>query len=161
MWAIHPSFYSMSRKRGKVNKDLIKLRKKKKEWNIAYCTKMQDKIHAFNTMNGLTLLENIVKMQANLGGLRRGGKKTVTIVTEGGIFIMVKELEIRDGAQVERINKLASEAPYEIWVSTDVIMLDARSLLGLYALVGKKVRMVAEDDVDPKQFFRLVDKMGR
>ena len=47
---------------------------------------------------------------------------------------MVKELEIRDGAQVERINKLASEAPYEIWVSTDVIMLDARSLLGLYEI---------------------------
>lgn len=74
---------------------------------------------------------------------------------------MVKELEIRDGAQVERINKLASEAPYEVWVSSGVVMLDARSLLGLYALVGKKVQMVAEDDVDPKQFFRLVDRMGQ
>lgn len=74
---------------------------------------------------------------------------------------MVKELEIRDGAQVERINKLASEAPYEVWVGTDVIMLDARSLLGLYALVGKKVRMVAGDSVDPKQFAKLVDRMDQ
>lgn len=74
---------------------------------------------------------------------------------------MVKELEIRDSAQVERINRLASEAPYEVWVSNDLVMLDARSLLGLYALVGKKVRMVAEDDVNPKQFFKLVDRMGK
>ena len=74
---------------------------------------------------------------------------------------MTRNIDIKSDEQVNRIHRLACEAPYEIWVSTDVIMLDARSLLGLYALVGKKVRMVAEDDVDPKQFFRLVDKMGR
>ena len=75
--------------------------------------------------------------------------------------MMMKELEIRDGAQVERINQLASQVPYEVWVDTDVIMLDARSLLGLYALVGKKVRMVTEDTVDPRQFSQLVDQMGQ
>lgn len=74
---------------------------------------------------------------------------------------MVKELKIRDSAQAERINQLASGAPYEVWLSTDVVMLDARSLLGLYTLVGKNVRVVAEDDVDPKRFFKLVDKMAR
>jgi len=74
---------------------------------------------------------------------------------------MVKEIEIKDAPQVERINKLASEAPYEVWLSSDVVMLDARSLLGLYALVGKKVKVVAEDDVDPKRFVRLVDRMAR
>lgn len=74
---------------------------------------------------------------------------------------MVKELNIKDAGQVERISDLASKAPYEVWLSTDVVMLDARSLLGLYALIGQKVRVVAEDDVDPRQFFKLVDKMNR
>ncbi|MCI8651057.1 MAG: hypothetical protein HFF05_01260 [Oscillospiraceae bacterium] len=72
---------------------------------------------------------------------------------------MVKELDIKDGAQVERINRLASEQPYEVWLSTSTVMLDARSLLGLYALVGQRVRVVAEDDVDPKRFNKLVSHM--
>ena len=38
-------------------------------------------------------------------------------------------------------------------------MLDARSLLGLFALVGKKANVVAEDNVDPRAFRKLVDKM--
>ena len=72
---------------------------------------------------------------------------------------MVKELDIKDGAQVERINRLASEQPYEVWLSTSTVMLDARSLLGLYALVGQRVRVVAEDDVDPKRFNKLVSHL--
>ena len=72
---------------------------------------------------------------------------------------MVKDLDIKDGAQVERINRLASEQPYEVWLSTSTVMLDARSLLGLYALVGQRVRVVAEDDVDPKRFNKLVSHM--
>lgn len=74
---------------------------------------------------------------------------------------MVKELDIKNGAQVERINELASEAPYEVWLSTDTVMLDARSLLGLYALIGQRVRVVAEDDVDPNRFGKLVSKMEK
>ena len=73
---------------------------------------------------------------------------------------MNKTIEIKTPAQAEKINLLASEAPYEVWLSTDTVMLDARSLLGLMALVGKRVRVVAEDNVDPKRFARLVDRMA-
>ena len=45
---------------------------------------------------------------------------------------MTKEIEIKDARQVERINQLACEAPYEVWLHTDTVMLDARSLLGLF-----------------------------
>jgi len=73
---------------------------------------------------------------------------------------MTKVIDIKDNAQVEKINQLACGAPYDVWLSTDTMMLDARSLLGLFALVGKRARVVAEDDVDPKKFSRLVDKMA-
>ena len=72
---------------------------------------------------------------------------------------MVKKLDIKDRDQVEKINELALETPYEVWLSTDTLMLDARSLLGLYALIGKRVHVVAEDDVNPHDFSRLVDSM--
>ena len=73
---------------------------------------------------------------------------------------MTKTIEITSDSQVEKINRLASEAPYEGWLSTDTVMLDARSLLGLFALVGKRVNVVAEDNVNPRSFERLVNKMA-
>ena len=73
---------------------------------------------------------------------------------------MNKTIEIRTPEQVEKINRLASKAPYEVWLSTDTVMLDARSLLGLMALVGHRVHVVAEDNVDPKGFAHLVDQMA-
>lgn len=73
---------------------------------------------------------------------------------------MTKTIDITSRDQVRRISELASRMPYEVWLSTDTVMLDARSLLGLYALVGKKARVVAEDDVNPRSFIRLVEKMA-
>ena len=73
---------------------------------------------------------------------------------------MNRTIEIKTPEQVEKINRLACEAPYEVWLSTDTLMLDARSLLGQMALVGQRVHVVAEDDVDPKRFSRLVEKMA-
>ena len=73
---------------------------------------------------------------------------------------MNKSIEIKTPAQAEKISQLASEAPYEVWLSTDTVMLDARSLLGLMALVGQRVHVVAEDNVDPKGFAHLVDRMA-
>ena len=73
---------------------------------------------------------------------------------------MVKEIMIKDEAQVQKINKLATHAPYEIYLSNSTVMLDARSLLGLFTLMGKKVRVVAEDSVDPRAFAKLVNKMA-
>ena len=72
---------------------------------------------------------------------------------------MVKSIEITNNQQVQRISDLASKAPYEVWLSDGAVMLDARSLLGLFALVGKRVNVVAGDRVDPKAFGKLVSKM--
>ena len=73
---------------------------------------------------------------------------------------MLKEIEIKNEAQVEQINRLACKAPYEVWISSGDIMLDARSLLGLFALVGRKAQVVVEDDVAPRAFEKLVAKMA-
>lgn len=72
---------------------------------------------------------------------------------------MVREIEIKSGAQIEKINRLACDTPFEVWLSSGTVMLDARSLLGLFALVGKKANVVAEDDVNPHAFNKLVSKM--
>ena len=73
---------------------------------------------------------------------------------------MTRNIDIKSDEQVGRINRLACEAPYEVWLSTDTVMLDARSLLGLYSLVGQQVKVVTEDTVDPKAVSRLVERMS-
>ena len=73
---------------------------------------------------------------------------------------MVKSLEIKSKEQVQKINDLACKAPYEVWLSTDTVMLDARSLLGLMSLIGQRVHVVAEDYVNPRSFGKLVQKMA-
>ena len=54
---------------------------------------------------------------------------------------MNRTIEIKTPEQVEKINRLACEAPYEVWLSTDTLMLDARSLLGLMALILGSYRL--------------------
>ena len=73
---------------------------------------------------------------------------------------MTRDIDIKSEEQVVRINRLACAAPYEVWLSTDTVMLDARSLLGLFALVGRRARVVVEDDVPPRSLDRLVAKMA-
>ena len=73
---------------------------------------------------------------------------------------MTKVIDIKSKEQVRKISELACKAPYEVWLDDGTVMLDARSLLGLFALVGQKARVVAEDDVDPRAFGKLVSKMG-
>ena len=72
---------------------------------------------------------------------------------------MTRAIDITSNEQVERISALASQAPYDVWLSSGTVMLDARSLLGLFALVGKRANVVVEDYVNPKSFGHLVDMM--
>ena len=60
---------------------------------------------------------------------------------------MFREIEIKDKSQIEKINRLACDTPFEVWLSSGSMMLDARSLLGLFALIGKRAHVVVEDDV--------------
>ena len=83
----------------------------------------------------------------------------MVFTSERKVLFMTKSIMITDNRQVERINDLATKAPYEVWLTDDTLMLDARSLLGLFALVGKRVNVVAEDDVNPRAFEKLVNKM--
>ena len=89
-----------------------------------------------------------------------GERRKQTLQDKKEWITMTKVIDIKTKEQAEKISDLASKAPYEVWLSTDTVMLDARSLLGLFALVGKRTYVVAEDNVDPRSFSKLVDKMA-
>lgn len=73
---------------------------------------------------------------------------------------MIKQLEVKSSEQIQKINRLASQVPYDVWLHSKNMMVDAKSLLGLYALVGQRVYVVAEDDINPRAFDKLVSAMA-
>lgn len=89
-----------------------------------------------------------------------GERRKQTLQDKKEWITMTKVIDIKTKEQAEKISDLASKAPYEVWLSTDTVMLDARSLLGILSLVGKRASVVAEDDVNPHSFSKLVDKMA-
>lgn len=72
---------------------------------------------------------------------------------------MVYPISFDSPERVKKVSDLACNEPYEIWVSCENNMLNAKSLLGLYSLVGKDVLVVAEDNANPERFLRVVRKM--
>ena len=74
---------------------------------------------------------------------------------------MVKAIWIKDRAQMERISRLAWDAPYEIYLRAGSAAVDARDLTEehMAALVGRKVWVVAGDRVDPTHFGYMVEEM--
>ena len=89
-----------------------------------------------------------------------GERRKQTLQDKKEWITMTKVIDIKTKDQAMKINELASQAPYEVWLSTDTVMLDARSLLGILSLVGKRASVVAEDNVNPRSFSKLVDKMA-
>ena len=89
-----------------------------------------------------------------------GERRKQTLQDKKEWITMTKVIDIKTKDQAMKINELASQAPYEVWLSTDTVMLDARSLLGILSLVGRRASVVAEDNVNPRSFSKLVDKMA-
>lgn len=60
-----------------------------------------------------------------------------------------------------RFSELASKEDFNIYVSTPAGQLDAKSVLGLFAILNKEVNIVASDHVDPDKFYAFLNKFGR
>ena len=73
---------------------------------------------------------------------------------------MMKEIELKTPAQVQKLSELASQEPYDINLVTSTVILDARSLLGLYSLIGQRVAVSADDHAVPQRFGKFLKKLG-
>jgi len=72
---------------------------------------------------------------------------------------MVAQAYIKDRNAVERLNQVASQQMFDMSVSCGNAIVDAKSLLALFEFIGKKVYIVAPDELDPRYFMKIVKKM--
>lgn len=72
---------------------------------------------------------------------------------------MVHPITLKTKEDVLRLNDLATKENFNLKVSTGSIIIDAKSLLALFALIGKKVNLVASDRTDPETFSHFIKKI--
>ena len=73
---------------------------------------------------------------------------------------MICPIFMKDTKDVEKVSKVAADAGVDMSVSCGNVMIDPRSILGLFNFVGKEALLVAPDNMNPNYFMRLVKKMG-
>lgn len=75
---------------------------------------------------------------------------------------MVMDISIKSAEDAKRLNSEVCKTSENLWVHSndDNIMIDARSLLGLFSLVDKPCRLVAEDSANPKMLANIARQAG-
>ena len=72
---------------------------------------------------------------------------------------MVFSYKIETQEDLYRLSELASKEDYPIYISTEYGMLDARSVLALFTILGKEVNLVAPDHSSSEDFMSFVSKL--
>jgi hypothetical protein len=72
---------------------------------------------------------------------------------------MTKDIKATSREDLLKINRLATDVPYSVWVHGKDILLDAKSLMGLFLLSpDDSLKVVVPDDVDSRRLFSDLDR---
>lgn len=74
---------------------------------------------------------------------------------------MVKHIVLQNREDVKRLNDMACEQPFRIGVSCGHLNLDAKSILALFTLIGRKdIYLVAPDHIKADKFMDIIKKFS-
>ena len=73
--------------------------------------------------------------------------------------IMVFPVVVKTMEDAKRLNQVATQQDFAMYISCDSITIDIRSLLGLLTLLGKESVIIAPDHADPESFIKALRKM--
>jgi hypothetical protein len=72
---------------------------------------------------------------------------------------MVYPYKIETKDDLIKLSELACKEDYPVYISTPYGQLDARSLLGLFTMVGQEINLVAPDHSCAKEFTKFIAKL--
>lgn len=73
---------------------------------------------------------------------------------------MVYPIAINSMEDVVRLNKVANKEDFVMSVSSGLDVVNAKSLLALFTMIGRKCNLVAPDGTNPENFAKAIKKMG-
>ena len=69
---------------------------------------------------------------------------------------MTKAIKVKNTEDIQTINSIVTEFPFDIWIHGKSGMVDAKSLLGMFLLsLNEPLELVIEDDEDPHDVKKL------
>ena len=69
---------------------------------------------------------------------------------------MTKAIRVKNTEDIQQINSIVTQFPFDIWIHGKSGMVDAKSLLGMFLLsLNEPLSLVVEDDEDPKDIKKL------
>jgi hypothetical protein len=74
---------------------------------------------------------------------------------------MVYPYKINTKEDLVKLSELACKEDFPVYISTPYGQIDARSLLGLFTILGKDIHLVAPDHASVNDFYKFIDKLGR
>lgn len=73
---------------------------------------------------------------------------------------MVYEIKLNSSKDVKKLNNAALDYEGELTVNCDSTIVNAKSILSLFTLIGRKnIKLVAPDHEDPNKFTKFVKKL--
>ena len=72
---------------------------------------------------------------------------------------MVYPYKVETKEDLYRLSELASREDFPIFISTNYGMLDSKSLLALFTIMGKEVNLVAGDHASAEDFTNFINKL--
>ena len=69
------------------------------------------------------------------------------------------KVKVNDINDIQKINHIVTQYPYDVWIHSDSGMVDAKSILGLFILgLNEPMYMVIDDHVDTTKLFKELEK---
>ena len=72
---------------------------------------------------------------------------------------MVHPYRINSKEDLVKLSELACQEDFPIYISTPYGQIDARSLLGLFTIMGQDINLVAPDHSCAKAFTKFISKL--
>lgn len=73
---------------------------------------------------------------------------------------MVYPITIKSADDITRISEVCAQSGENISITYKHMTIDPRSVLGLFAIVGKNAALVGPDHMNPKKFAKLIKQLG-
>ena len=74
---------------------------------------------------------------------------------------MIYPYKIETREDLVRLSERACQEDFAIYISTPYGQIDARSLLGLFTVLGQDINLVAPDHANATEFSAFVDKLEK
>lgn len=73
---------------------------------------------------------------------------------------MTRAIRVKNTEDIQKINKIVTKFPFDVWIHGKSGMVDAKSLLGMFLLsLNEPLSLVIEDNIDAKQVKKLFDDL--